>query len=36
MRFTATAYCTDRVTNVGSSIAAGVVAADPKILPIEP
>jgi rare lipoprotein A len=34
MRFTATAYCTDRVTNAGSSIGAGVVAADPKVLPI--
>ena len=34
MRFTATAYCTGRVTAAGSSVSTGVVAADPKVLPI--
>src|SRR5262245_56512722 len=32
--FTATAYCAGRVTSSGSPVAAGVVAADPRVLPI--
>jgi 3D (Asp-Asp-Asp) domain-containing protein len=32
--FTATAYCTGRTTSSGAPVAAGVVAADPKVLPI--
>ena len=32
--FTATAYCTGRVTASGSAVSAGVVAADPAVLPI--
>jgi len=34
MTFTATAYCTGRVTASGASVARGVVAADPAVLPI--
>lgn len=32
--FTATAYCTGRVTASGAAVSAGVVAADPAVLPI--
>jgi 3D (Asp-Asp-Asp) domain-containing protein len=32
--FTATAYCTGRVTSSGAPVSVGVVAADPKVLPI--
>jgi 3D (Asp-Asp-Asp) domain-containing protein len=32
--FTATAYCTGRVTSSGAPVSAGVAAADPKVLPI--
>jgi len=34
MTFTATAYCTGRITASGASVARGVVAADPGVLPI--
>jgi 3D (Asp-Asp-Asp) domain-containing protein len=34
MTFTATAYCTGRVTASGASVSRGVVAADPAVLPI--
>ena len=34
VRFTATAYCTGRVTAAGTSVSEGIVAADPAILPI--
>jgi 3D (Asp-Asp-Asp) domain-containing protein len=32
--FTATAYCTGRVTASGAAVSKGVVAADPEVLPI--
>jgi 3D (Asp-Asp-Asp) domain-containing protein len=32
--FTATAYCTGHTTSSGAPVSAGVVAADPKVLPI--
>jgi rare lipoprotein A len=32
--FTATAYCTGRVTASGATVSTGVVAADPAVLPI--
>jgi 3D (Asp-Asp-Asp) domain-containing protein len=32
--FTATAYCTGRVTAAGTSVAPGVAAADPAVLPM--
>jgi 3D (Asp-Asp-Asp) domain-containing protein len=32
--FTATAYCTGRVTASGAAVSGGVVAADPAVLPI--
>jgi 3D (Asp-Asp-Asp) domain-containing protein len=32
--FVATAYCTGRVTASGTAVSAGVVAADPAVLPI--
>lgn len=34
LSFTATAYCTGHVTASGASVSAGVVAADPAVLPI--
>jgi len=34
MTFTATAYCTGRVTASGAAVSRGVVAADPAVLPI--
>jgi 3D (Asp-Asp-Asp) domain-containing protein len=34
MAFTATAYCTGRVTAAGTSVSAGTAAADPAVLPI--
>ena len=34
LTFTATAYCTGHVTATGTSVSAGVVAADPAVLPM--
>ena len=34
LTFTATAYCTGHVTATGASVSAGVVAADPAVLPM--
>ncbi len=34
MTFTATAYCSGRVTAAGTAVAPGTVAADPTVLPI--
>lgn len=34
LTFTATAYCTGRVTASGTKVAAGTVAADPAVLPL--
>jgi 3D (Asp-Asp-Asp) domain-containing protein len=34
LTFTATAYCTGHVTASGTSVSAGVVAADPAVLPM--
>jgi 3D (Asp-Asp-Asp) domain-containing protein len=34
LTFTATAYCTGHVTATGRSVSAGVVAADPAVLPM--
>jgi 3D (Asp-Asp-Asp) domain-containing protein len=34
LTFTATAYCHGRVTAAGTKVAAGVVAADPAVLPV--
>src|SRR5262249_4388631 len=34
LTFTATAYCTGRVTASGANVSAGVAAADPTVLPL--
>jgi hypothetical protein len=34
MTFMATAYCKGTATSVGTPVAEGIVAADPKLLPI--
>jgi 3D (Asp-Asp-Asp) domain-containing protein len=34
LSFTATAYCSGHTTSSGAPVSAGVVAADPKVLPI--